>query len=61
MQKPQDDREVLKQQLDDAERNVIANIEKLTKSMESVKDSSNDKTSQKFSKNVSWVNLYLII
>ena len=61
MQKPQDDREVLKQQLDDAERNVIANIETLTKSMESVKDSSNDKTSQKFSKNVSWVNLYLII
>ena len=61
MQKPQDDREVLKQQLDDAERNVIANIEKLTKSMESVKDSSNDKTSQKFSKNVSWVNLYSII
>ena len=61
MQKPQDDREVLKQQLDDAERNVIANIEKLTKSMESVKDSSNDKTTQKFSKNVSWVNLYLII
>ena len=61
MQKPQDDKEVLKEQLEDAERNVTANIERLTKSMESVKDSSGDKTRQKFSKNVSCVNLYLII
>ena len=61
MEQPQDNREVLKQQLQDAERNVTANIERLTKSIESVKDSIGDKTTQKFTKKVSCVNLYLTI
>ena len=60
MEKPQDNREVLKQQLEDAERNVTANIQRLTK-LESVKVSSGDKTPQMFTKKVSCFNLYLII
>ena len=60
MEKPQYDREALKQQLDNAERNVTANIERLTKSIEIDKVSTGDKTNQKFIKKVSGVNLYLI-
>ena len=60
MEKPQDDREALKQQLDNAERNVTANIERLTKSIEIDKVSIGDKTNQKFTKKVSCVNLCFI-
>ena len=61
METPQDNREVLKQQLKNAERNVTANIERLKKSMESDEDSSGTKITQKLPKKVSCVNLYLII
>ena len=57
MEKPQADREALKQQLDNAERNVTANIERLTKSIEIDKVSIGDQTNQK---KVSCLNLYLI-
>ena len=58
MEKPQNDREGLKQQLENAERNVTANIERLTKSIKNDKDSSDEETTQKFAKKVSCVNLY---
>ena len=57
MEKPRDDREALKQQLDDAERNVTANIERLTKSIEIDKVSIGDQTNQK---KVSCLNRCLI-
>ena len=61
MEKPQNDREGLKQQLENAERNVTANIERLTKSIENDKGSISEETTQKFAKKVSCVNFYLII
>ena len=60
MEKPQDDRKDLKKQLENAERNVNANIERLKKSLVSDEDSSGDKIIQKLPKKVSCINLYLI-
>ena len=60
MEKPQDDREALKQQLENAERDVTASIERLTKSIENENGSSGYETNQKFTEKVSCVNLYLI-
>ena len=55
MEKPQDNREALKQQLENAERNVTANIERLKKSMESDEGSNGNKTAQKLPRKVSFV------
>ena len=61
MEKPQDDRKALKKQLENAERNVNANIERLKKSLEFDEDSNSIKLTQKLSKKVICINFYLII
>ena len=61
MEKPQDDSKPLKTQLENAGKNVSANIERLKKSLEADEDSSGNKITQKLPKKVSCINLYLII
>ena len=61
MEKPQDDSKPLKKQLENAETNVTANIERLEKSLESDEDFNCSKTTQMLPVKVSCVNLYLII